>query len=86
MKDKVEIIKIESPFEFTVKINGLMHLCLMGPVGAVHSYIDKIPNTRVNSSDAYYKLYYIEFHLDNSVVKCTYNDRELWETILKGLE
>lgn len=80
MKDKVEIIKGKPGQPLLVLINDLVHLSICCDVQAIHSYIDE----KSDGADKW-KLYYIEFYLDNSVVNAVYNDRELWETILKGL-
>lgn len=83
----VEIVK--KPFPY-IKIDDLFHLWFNCEVLAVHSYIDEKPNPRPNIDDPstlFYKMYYINFYLDSGqMVHCEYNNRDLWEQILKGLE
>lgn len=84
MKDKVEVIKDHAGFK-GIKINGLIHIDLLDSVLAVHSYIDEIQSAKLGGD--WFKMYYINFHLSSGLtVHCEYNDRELWENILKGLE
>lgn len=90
MKDKVEVIKDHAGLK-TIKINDLIHLDFTtSQIRAIHSYIDEKNNPKFYTDvgqSKYYKMYYINFHLDSGqMVYCEYNDRELWETILKGLE
>lgn len=77
---RVEIINGDERGHLIIKIDGLLHLKIMNKINVVHSYIDEV--TRVTT----YKMYYINFHLSSGqFVHCEYNDKELWEEILKGL-
>lgn len=69
-------IEIEVTFtRIRIKINGVIHLSLPQGDIIVQSWL--IPN----------KSYYaIEYYMGDSVVLCEYDNREIWECILKELE
>ncbi len=87
-KNKVKIIKDHAGLK-TIKINCLIHLDFtLSNVKVIHSYIDEKHNPEWISVlesplvDKYYKMYYINFHLDSGqTIHCEYNNRELWEQV-----
>lgn len=69
-------IEIEVTFtRIRIKINGVIHLSL--PQGDIKAQTWLVPH----------KSYYaIEYYTSDGEVLCEYDNREIWEGILKGLE
>lgn len=82
---KVEFTKDDDHIR-TIKINGLIHLWFYGRVTAFHSYIDAEVSNPVLSGSLITR-YFIEFFLSSGqTITAEYDNRELWEEILKGLK
>ncbi len=73
----------EMPGWILVTIDDLPHLLLSGIVAA-HSYINAdLSDPMTNRART---RWFIEFYLDSGqTIKAEYDNRELWETILRGL-
>lgn len=74
---KVEIINSDEMGHFIIKINEMIHLKFMCRINVVQSCVDETDKGT---------LWYIEWYLESGqTVKSTYNRKDLWEKILKGL-
>lgn len=83
---KININRQDERGNLIVYIDGLIHIKIMGKINFVLACIDEVPNSDVGSREPIF-MYYIQFYLESGqVVKSSYNRRDLWEQILKGLD
>lgn len=84
---KVEFVTVDRYSR--ILINGLIHLQFSNCVEGIHSYIDSEfinPRPSVDGGGPFITRYFIEFYLSSGqTVKAEYDNRKLWEEILKGL-
>lgn len=72
---KVEVVA--GPCDIVANINGLPHLILRrSDVIAMQSYKKSIGTVET--------IYYIEFEMKGRQIVCDYDDRSLWEELLRG--